>query len=210
MQIANGLVVVNGGHTQPKYDVTPAECVILHKLHLNGAKGVPLKDFVILDGEATEQVGKKKETVKRRNLAGEEVNAEIDVPILRTRTAQEELSRLRRAYPGTVKGEDGKSAPVVNVCFPGAVKRLPERFDELEGQLLGVERGFFKRGETKAVNTDNPELAAKRAELMEHSRAELIELAEGLKLTIDGSDKKSDIVTKILGAANATQATTAV
>jgi len=203
MQIANGIVVVNKDHEQPKYDVTPAEAIVLHKLHLSGSKGIPLKDFVIIEGEAVTVIGKKKATVKRKNVEGVDVDAEIDVPITRPRTAQEELTRLRKAYPGTVKGEDGKSAPVVNVCFPGHIKHLPETFEELEGNLTGIIPGFFKRG-NKPSAAGNPELEAKRDELMERKRDELITLAEGMKLTVEPGEKKSAIVEKILAAAEAT------
>lgn len=205
MEIANGLVVLSKDHTQPKYEVTPAEAIVLHKLHLAGSKGIPLQDFVVLDGEAVTVIGKKKVKVKRKNLEGNEIEVEVDEPITRKRTGPEELARLKRLYPGTVKGEDGKSAPVCNVCFPGAVKRLPETFAELEGELLGINEGFFKR--TSAPEGKKPpEGADKRGELMALSKPQLVDMAQKLELTVEPAAKKAEIVEMILKAAAATDA----
>lgn len=218
MQIANGIVIVAAGnHEQPVYGITPAEAVILHKLHFANAKGNPLKDIIILSGQsATTQVGSKREKVMRPNLEGEQKEVEINVPILKPRTDAEELHRLKRAYYGTVKGADGKSAPVVNVCFPGTVIVLPKTFKELEGQLEGVSEGFFKEqeavkvlppprgeGESGEAGTTAAELEAKRKDLMKNTVPELKELAKGMEVKLEEGDTKPVIVEKILAASQA-------
>lgn len=214
VEIADGIVIVAAGnHEQPVYGVTPAEAVVLHKLHFANAKGNPLKDFKIVEGQAMTKLGQKKEKAKRKNLEGAEVEVEISVPIERVRTGQEELVRLRKAYFGTVKGMDGKSAPVVNVCFPGASPILPTKFAEIEGNLDGVSPGFFAPRLARAnapggaagakdeeLGTGEAEIAAKRKELMEHTRAELVELVEGMKITVAQDAKKAELVEAILAA----------
>lgn len=202
MQIAKGIVIAGKDLEIPKTNVTPAEALVLHKLFYQNAQGRPLRDFEILPGEAVTETGHRKEKVRRKNLEGVEVEAEISVPITRPRTAQEEIARLRRAYPGTVKDESGKSAPVVNVCFPGQIKHLPMTFEELEGNVTGIEPGFFKRLETSAPEPESPAIDEdKFAELMERGVEELRELAKGMGLEIGPKEKKAGIAKKILAKA---------
>ena len=47
MQIANGLVILSPENQQFKYGVTPAEALILYRLHKVYANGTPLGDFFI-------------------------------------------------------------------------------------------------------------------------------------------------------------------
>lgn len=78
MQKANGIVILCPENKQHVRGITPAEALIIYKLHFKNSNGSPLEGFVI-DGEAVDN-GKP-------------------------RSNAEECARLKRKYTGLVEGK---------------------------------------------------------------------------------------------------------
>lgn len=151
MEIANGIVRLGKQTEIAKYNMTPAEAVICFKLHEGNAKGNPLADgggqstFTVQPGQAMQQVGSKRAKAMRSGPDGDEVEVDISIPTLRERTMEEEIQRLKKTYIGSIRVPGQKaSVPILEACFPGVVKNLPETFEEVE-RGLNLPRGFFKR-----------------------------------------------------------------
>lgn len=215
MQTANIVAVVDKFLEVPKYDVTPAEVVVLHRLHFKGSGGQPFKNFQILPDLAATKVGSKREPGTRKNAEGKDVPVEITVDITRVRTAKEEVDRLRRAYPGTVKDPATKATvTVVEACFPGQIKRLPLTFEELDGELAGMPAGFFTEAAAEAVKAPTngkapAESDAKRIELMGMKAEDLKDMAAKLEIDVAPNARKADIVNLLLAKSNEPSASTA-
>src|ERR1700739_367099 len=101
MQIADGLVILSPENQQHKRGITPAEALILYKLHRQNANGTPLGPFYIQPGEA-QTVDKKAIPAEEEYFnpnTGRTVSKKAAVPaVTHTRTIGEEVARLKRKY----------------------------------------------------------------------------------------------------------------
>lgn len=147
MQIADGYVTTCPEMKHKMYGITPAEAILLKKMHNQYSNGTPLTGLVIV-GEAKEvdQYGKPLEIANRRPFQRAKAVVEPDgttaivqvadfetfyTPSNKPRTQTEEINRLRRKYVGNVT-ENGKTVTAWEAAFGGgAVVHLPETFDEV-------------------------------------------------------------------------------
>lgn len=146
MQIANGYVTTCPENKHFMRDITPAEALILKKLHNQYSNGTPLSGLIIT-GEATEvdQFGKPLQIAKREAFSRAIVRMENGTPVVtnvpdfqttytpsdKPRTQSEEANRIRRKYTGNVT-ENGKTVSAWESAFGGgAMPRMPETFDEI-------------------------------------------------------------------------------
>lgn len=127
MQTAKGFVVLCPENKQFKTGITPAEALILYKLHFKHSNGSPLEGFV-LDGEATETVNKDGKKVTR------------------ARTNAEECARLKRKYSGLVEGKRAFEA----VFGTGTMVKLPASFEDI------AETIEFAIAAAPEADTENP------------------------------------------------------
>ena len=123
MQIANGLVTSSPEYTHAVQGITPAEALILKKMHNQYSNSAPLRDLVIT-GEATElDTFGKPATV---TVKGKEV------PSTKPRTDAEECARLRRKYVGYVEKKPAFEA----VFGTASIIKLPATFEEIR-EVIG-------------------------------------------------------------------------
>jgi non-ribosomal peptide synthetase component E (peptide arylation enzyme) len=152
MQIANGKVTTSPEFTHVTQGITPAEALIIKKMHNQYSNGAPLRDLVVV-GEATEvdQYGKplliqttktvpKKITVKVKGK-DVEVDSEESVteytPSTKPRTNTEEANRLRRKYTGNVTVDGGRTVPAFQATFGDAtIPNFPQTFEEIR-EIIG-------------------------------------------------------------------------
>ncbi|MDE2098692.1 MAG: hypothetical protein KGL39_15670 [Patescibacteria group bacterium] len=198
MQIANGTVILSPENQQVKYGITPAEALILYKLHRVYANGTPLGDLTIQPGEAVtiEAEGKPAEEAYFNQHTGRHVEAKPAVPAkTHKRTQAEEIARLKRKYTGNIT-EDGVSRTAFIATFGSSIGvRLPETFAEIEEVTGHV---FHEAGHQAAEPT---EAATRRLELMGKMRADLAILAvDDYRLKVHKDDSKEAIVNGILAA----------
>lgn len=191
MQIANGIVVLSPENQQFKYGITPAEALILHKLHFKNSNGAPLKDFIVT-GEAR--------TIDVEFKAGEPEY--LDRATLRTvpavpdrqevshaRTNSEEAQRLRRKYTGLIKGQTA----FVSVFGNQTILNLPATFDEIaEAVGCTFDEGEFVQKE--------PTL---RDKLLKYTKSQLIAEAEAKGLTVENNTHRLTLVKLLLDHAEA-------
>lgn len=147
MQIANGFVTTCPEMKHKMYGITPAEALILKKLHNQYSNGTPLSGLEIV-GEATEvdQFGKPLQIANREAFSRAIVRMENGTPVVtnvpdfqttytpstKPRTQAEEANRIRRKYVGNVT-ENGKTVSAWEAAFGGgAMPRMPETFEEIE------------------------------------------------------------------------------
>lgn len=167
MQIANGYVTTCPENKHMVYGITPAEAVIIKRMHNSYSNGSPLSDLVIV-GEANEvdqygkplMIGEKKPFKRIIASMDNEGNptmkpvADFEMvytPSLKPRTQLEEINRLRRKYVGNVT-ENGKSVSAWESAFgSGAIVKLPDTFDEVSHVIGPV----FTDGRPKTIS--NPE-----------------------------------------------------
>lgn len=173
MQIANGYVSTCPEIKHYCYGITPAEAVILKKMHNAYANGSPLSGFVIV-GEATEvdQFGHPATKVERKPFKrlvarmenGSAVMTEIAdyenvyTPSTKPRSNTEEISRLRRKYTGNVT-ENGKTVTAWESAFGGgAMVSLPQTFEEVES-IIGPVFSYATESDktVSETNMDAPE-----------------------------------------------------
>jgi hypothetical protein len=112
MQTASGYLILSPENKQFHRGITPAQALIMRKLHYSNSQGNPLEGLVI-DGEATEPDGN----------GGQ-----------RPRSNGEEVARLKRFYTGIVNGERAFES----VFGKGTMVRLPETFDDVREELGDV------------------------------------------------------------------------
>jgi len=140
MQIANGMVILSPENHQFKYDLTPAEVLILHRMHRQYANGTPLADFTIQPGYAVtiERDGIAAEDEYFNQNSGRTIPAKPAIPpVKHKRTQAEEIARLKRKYTGNMS-VDGAAKNAFEATFGGAIGiRLPETFDEIE-EIVGI------------------------------------------------------------------------
>lgn len=203
MQIANGLVILSPENQQFKYGVTPAEALILYRLHKVYANGTPLGDFFIQPGEAltVDAEGKPAEEEYFNQVTGRHVPAKPAVPaVTHKRTQAEEIARLKKKYTGNIT-EGGQNVTAFVATFgSGMVISLPETFAEIERAIGGTpEHPLFKQDHEQARTTA---LTARANELASRLRADLCDLAIGLKLKVHAQDAKESIIAAIIDAEN--------
>ena len=170
MQIANGFVTTCPENTYYLYGITPAEAVILKKMHNQYSNGSPLKQLEIV-GEATEvdsfgkplMIGERKPfkrlVAKMEN--GSAVMSEVPdfemqyTPSTKPRTNEEEVNRLRRKYVGNV-AINGRNMPAWEAAFGvGELVQLPKTFEEVR-HIIGDVFKYADSFKTETV-TAQPE-----------------------------------------------------
>lgn len=200
MQIAKGSVRLSPENVQFKQEVTPAEALILHRLHFKNASGSPLGDDWRVYGEAvTIEVPAKSAEPEWFNVqSGKVVPAKPAVPaVTHKRTQREEISRLKRKYIGQVK-ENGRNVPVFEAVFGTAsTVRLPETFDEIE-EAVGIKFPPFV-----AEETELSEEGYYRKELLAKRRADIVQVALQHKIPVSVEDESATIVANIMAARQA-------
>ena len=124
MQIAKGIVVAHVHNQQHVTGVTPAELLIYHAMHFKESNGSPLKEFVIMPGEA-ETVEIEAISAKPGYLmAGERgmIPGAVAIP----------LGQLRRRL-----GELPRDRMIVSYCAVGMRGYLAERILRANGFKAG-------------------------------------------------------------------------
>ena len=203
MQIANGLVILSPENQQFKYGVTPAEALILYRLHKVYANGTPLGDFFIQPGEAltVDVEGKPAEEEYFNQATGRHVPARPTVPaVTHQRTQAEEIARLKKKYTGNLTDGGQTQTAFVATFGAGLVTTLPETFAEIERAIGGTaEHPIFKLDKDQARTTA---LTARANELASKLRSDLCDMAIGLKLKVHAQDGKESIIAAIIDAEN--------
>jgi hypothetical protein len=195
MQIANGTVILCPENHQFKHGVTPAEALILFKMHRQNANGSPIGEFFIQPGEAqTVEVAEKPATEREWNQnTGLHTEGKPAVPaVTHKRTNAEEVARLKKKYTGVIDAQ-----PAFIATFGGAAGvRLPETFAELEeiGHL-------FK--EQAAPSAGDKVVLTRKLELLGKTRAALCDMAIPLSIKVHSQDSKESIVNAIVEAEEA-------
>lgn len=147
MQIADGFVKTCPEMEHYIYGITPAEAVILKKMHNQYSNGTPLKGLVVVgDAKEVDQYGKpmmigERKPFKRMIATMDNGNAAFKevadwemayTPSEKPRTQSEEINRLRRKYVGNVT-VNGRSISAWEAAFGGGeLVNLPETFKEVE------------------------------------------------------------------------------
>ncbi|MDE2100603.1 MAG: hypothetical protein KGL39_25390 [Patescibacteria group bacterium] len=198
MEIANGTLILSPENHLPIYRVTPAEVLILSKLHFKNSNGSPLGDFYIQDGEAqTVDVEARAAQEQEHNLlTGKVTPAKEFVPaVTHKRTNAEEVERLKKKYTGQIS-VNGQAMTAFAATFGNAaVVKLPETFAELEGISH-----LFKAQD--APTKSESAAKARRSELVGKLRADICTLAAGLGIKVHSQDTKEEIITAIIEAEN--------
>ncbi len=197
MQIAKGSIRLSIENVQFKQEITPAEALLLHRLHFKNANGSPLGDDWRVYGEAmTVEVPAKSGEPEWFNVqSGKVVPAKLPVAaVTHKRTQREEISRLKQKYVGQVK-EGGRNMAVFEAVFGTASTiRLPETFDEIE-ELTGVKFPPFV-----AEDSELSEEGYYRKDLLAKRRAEIVQVALDHKLQVSVEDESATIVANIMAA----------
>jgi hypothetical protein len=193
MQTANGIVILSPEHHQHKTGVTPAEVLLLHKMHFQYSNGSPLKDFFIQKGEAitVDQEGKPAEEAYFNQHTGRNVPAKSAVPaVTHTRTNLEEVARLKKKYTGVI---DGKPAFEAVFGSTSALK-LPQTFEEIAEQV-GIE---FHEQPAEGDAVAKREVNQRKDDLLRLSRPDVSAIANSHKIKVHAEDTKETIVVKII------------
>ncbi|MEI6195400.1 MAG: hypothetical protein WCS42_13830 [Verrucomicrobiota bacterium] len=194
MQIANGTVILSPENHQFKYGLTPAEALILFKLHFQNSNGTPLGDLFIQDGEAltVDAEAKPGEEAYFNQNAGKHIEAKAAVPaVTHVRTQAEEVERLKRRYTGIISGK-----PAFEAVFGSTLGvRLPDTFADIAG-IVG--KHFHKQTEEVAHSAEKLRTLALSAK----TRPELCEVAISHKLKIHATDSKDYVIAAIINAEN--------
>lgn len=195
MQIANGTLILCPENHKPVYGITPAEAVILFKMHFQNANGSPLGDFFIQEGEAVtiEVPEKSAEPAYFNQASGKHVDAVDAIPAkTHKRTNAEEITRLKKKYTGIVT-ENGIAMPAFAAAFGSAASvKLPETFAELEIGYI-----FKDKAEPSAFEVGQKTRAQ---ELGGKVRVALCEIATALNVKVHSQDTKEQIINAILEA----------
>lgn len=196
MQIANGTVILSPENQQVKQGITPAEALILYKLHRTNANGTPLGTFFIQKGEAMtiEQEAKAGEEEWFNQHTGRHVPAKAPIAaVSHVRTKLEEVTRLKKKYTGNIT-QNGAAKTAFVATFGDSINpTIPETFAEIE-ELTG--HIFHEAGETPAGPED-----PRKVELLKMRRPDLCELAvDKYKLKVKVVDSNDDIANAILEA----------
>jgi hypothetical protein len=211
MEIAKALVVLTKHHEHPTRDMTPAEALIIQKIHFSGSDGTPLKNIEVI-GEAVEVDEKGKSAVEAYvdPINGRVMPAVDAVPEKNhKRTNAEEIARLKRKYTGNVTVE-GRAVNAFTATFGNASRiQLPQTFKEIEEDLDGGHTGLIrypapvKPQESDEESTPRPGASPEVETLMLKTRKELLVEGEALGLVFTAADNKETIATAIVGAKKA-------
>lgn len=196
MQIANGTLILCPENHQFVRGITPAEAIILYKMHRQNANGSPLGEFFIQDGEAvTVDVPEKaaQEPVYKEST-GERFPAKPAVPaVTHTRTNAEEVLRLKKKYTGIIT-ENGLALPAFQATFGNAsAVKLPEKFSELD------EIGHIFKEQSAPTSVENG-VSNRNVELLGKTRAQVCDIASEVKVRVHASDTKEQIIGAIIEA----------
>jgi hypothetical protein len=202
MQIANGTFILSPENHQPVRGVTPAECLIFHRMHMVNANGSPLGEFFIQPGVAqTVDVPAVSDQAEYVDVHGRVMPAkEGHAAETHDRTDEEEIERLKSRFSGNIS-VDGVAKTAFAATFGSEVGvRLPQTFAEIERIVGGTkDRPIFK--ETAESNAD-PKIAKRRGELSGKLRADLCKIANSLEIAVHAQDSKESIVAAIIEADN--------
>lgn len=201
MEIASGTIILSPENKQHKRDITPAEALILHKLHFKNANGSPLgPDFVVTGEAVTVDVPYKPATESEFLIqTGKTIPATPAVPAkTHKRTNREEVTRLKKKYTGTVKLDGGGNALVFSAVFGSvSMPKLPETFDEIE-EAVGMVFPPMAKAPVEVTEETH-----QRNELLSKTRVQLVGIALENKLMVDISDDNVTIVNNIMEARSA-------
>ena len=133
MQIAKVLIVCSQQSKQFREGITPAEALLLRKLHFKESNGSPLEQLEVIGEARTIDVPfKRGEAAYFNQNAGRHIDATPATPEQsHPRTNAEEIARLKHKYTGIIEGKSAFEATFGN----GAMLRLPETFKEIEADL---------------------------------------------------------------------------
>ena len=205
MEIARLTLITSPENHFQKYDVTPAEALILKELHFQYSNGTPLTNLFIQDGEAITIDAPEKPAQEKYfdQTRGEHIAAVPAVPAkTHKRTNAEEIARLKKKYIGNIT-RNGVSLPAFAAVFgtqPNVT--LPQTFKDVE-EALGI---VLQR---EADAPQQSEFGQRAFELSPKSRPELVEIALGYKLKIAANDSKEFIIAAIINAESKAKAVVA-
>lgn len=192
------MVILSPENQQLKYGITPAEALILYKMHRVYANGTPLGDLYIQEGEAetVDSPGKPAEEAYFNQTTGRHVDAKPAVePVTHKRTQAEEIQRLKRKYTGNLT-EGNQTNTAFVATFGSAIGvRLPETFADIEEVTGHI---FHQPG---TVVEAPSEVQSRKQQLLAKMRADLCVLAvDEYKIKVHKDDSKEAIVNAILEA----------
>ena len=182
--------------------ITPAELTILQQIHFKESSGSPIgEDLQLEPGEAltVDLEGKAAEPEYFHQGTGKTVPFKpAEPPVTHVRTNREELERLRKKYRCAIPHIPGSKNAVNEIYGTTPNVRLPETFDEVLSSMGLVDETTGKPLILPADVSlpDNQEAR----DLEGKTRAELVQMAIPLKLTVRPSETKEALIAKIIKA----------
>ena len=166
MEIAKGSIRRNPHTVDVKYNLTPAEVVLLHAIHYKNAQGSPLGNDFAVYGEAVtiESPSKPAEDETFNAITGHKTPGTPAIPAkTHKRTNSEEVGRLKKKYANArVRLENGNDVEAFASVFGTAIMpKLPQTFDEIE-DVVGMQ--FPKLDASPVVDTEAQARAKARAD----------------------------------------------
>lgn len=202
MEIAKGTVRRNPHNSDVKYNLTPAEVMLLHAIHFKNAQGSPLGDDFAVYGEAVtiEYPSKPAEDETFNGITGHRTPGTPAVPAkTHKRTNSEEVARLKKKFANVrVLLDSGADVEAFGSVFGTAIMpKLPQTFDEIE-DVVGI-----KFPQLSAAPVVDSEATAYRNTLLAKPRHAIVQLALDAKIHVCVTDDNASIVDKIIAAENA-------
>jgi len=199
MEIAKGTVRRNPHNSDVKYNLTPAEVLMLHAIHFKNAQGSPLGDDFAVYGEAVtiESPGKPAEDETFNGITGHRTPAAPAIPAkTHKRTNSEEIARLKKKFANArVRLDNGTDVEAFGSVFGTAIMpKLPQTFDEIE-DAVGMK--FPPLAAARIVNSDAAEY---RNVLLSKPRHAIVQFALDAKIHVSVSDDNASIVDKIIAS----------
>lgn len=199
MEIAKGTVRRNPHNSDVKYNLTPAEVMLLHAIHFKNAQGSPLGDDFAVYGEAVtiESPSKPAEDETFNAITGHRTPGTPAVPAkTHKRTNSEEVARLKKKFANArVRLDNGADVEAFGSVFGTAIMpKLPQTFDEIE-DVVGMK---FPKLDANPVA--DSEASAYRNLLLAKPRHAIVQMALAAKIHVGVSDDNASIVDKIIAA----------
>ena len=199
MEIAKGTIRRNPHNADVKYNLTPAEVLILHAIHFKNAQGSPLGDDFAVYGEAVtiESPSKPAEDETFNGITGHRTPGTPAIPAkTHKRTNSEEVARLKKKFANArVRLDNGSDVEAFGSVFGTAIMpKLPQTFDEIE-DAVGM-----KFPQLSAAPVADSEATAYRNALLAKPRHAIVQLALDAKIHVSVSDDNASIVDKIIAS----------
>jgi hypothetical protein len=154
MQIGKATVKITPEHSQVMYDLTPADALILQRLHFVGAKGNPITEITITGEAVVElkppQAATEAEYDPRGRVTKQEQPAKPGE--YRKRTDAEERVLLQKFYTGVID-----TVPIFQKVFPDPTRRLPQTFKEVAEYIGNPTLTFKLSGPQPTVKEEGEE-----------------------------------------------------